>query len=359
MPATNVLSMQISANSRAAVVETGSYQGRRALTYIDLVSKERRVIAEWESDLPEVSLIYTGRTISDDGTCVLFYAERRLRLLDKGVVRVLADVPEGIWHVTLSGSGRVAYALTRTGRLLKIDTDSSETQNLIGGLPLQVSQQYGGAVPGSALQLYSPGWPPGLQFLAAGHEFPLVDTPEQGFAYVQIPWEFPLTGEGGSYSLAIRREGSPFEFIKSVTIGSRPSARLAWRVPTIGEPELKAALPDWNGLVSRDTPRFPGRVVHAYVFGLGPVDRPLRTGQPGLNDPAARPLTTFACYICGPENNPAPRGLELPFIAYAPGLIGVYQVDMKIPPDWPAGRHFINCEGAGYTGGAIYIGTRQ
>jgi len=27
----------------------------------------------------------------------------------------------------------------------------------------------------------------------------------------------------------------------------------------------------------------------------------------------------------------------MPFIAYAPGLLGVYQVDLVIPADWPAG----------------------
>jgi uncharacterized protein (TIGR03437 family) len=39
-----------------------------------------------------------------------------------------------------------------------------------------------------------------------------------------------------------------------------------------------------------------------------------------------------------------PRGLELPFVAYAPGMIGVYQVDVTIPADWPAGEHLLTCE---------------
>lgn len=354
MPVGELLSMQVSANSAAAIVETGTYQSSRSLWRVDLASRERRLIAEWERQAPLASP--ATRTMSNDGTRVLFYTTQELRLYDRGDVRVLAAIPEGLWHFTLSGDGRVAWVLTRNGRLIKVHTDTSETQDLVGGLPLQVRQIYGGAVPGSVLLLQSPGSFDGVQFLIEGQIFPIVDTATTGFAYLQIPWEFPAPAQSGPHPLVIRRDGSPFEVSSAVFINSSPSAFFALREP-FGS-ELKAALPNWDGLVTQETPAIPGSTVHAYMLGLGPLDRAVPTGAPAPGDPPARPLAAIACYLRGANDDPMPRGLELPFVAYAPGLVGVYQVDMTIPPDWPAGRHLINCEGAGYTASWIYVGAR-
>jgi uncharacterized protein (TIGR03437 family) len=40
-------------------------------------------------------------------------------------------------------------------------------------------------------------------------------------------------------------------------------------------------------------------------------------------------------------------GLRLPFVAYAPNLVGVYQVDVTLPDAWPSGWHRLRCEAAG------------
>jgi uncharacterized protein (TIGR03437 family) len=44
----------------------------------------------------------------------------------------------------------------------------------------------------------------------------------------------------------------------------------------------------------------------------------------------------------------------LPFIGYAPGLVGVYQVNVTIPADWPTSTSYLDCySGAHFS--ALYL----
>lgn len=57
------------------------------------------------------------------------------------------------------------------------------------------------------------------------------------------------------------------------------------------------------------------------------------------------------------NTNPSWTGLALPFVAYAPGLTGFYQVDITIPPDWPAGQFQVACySGTARTDGFLEVG---
>ena len=107
-------------------------------------------------------------------------------------------------------------------------------------------------------------------------------------------------------------------------------------------------LEDFTGYVNRDRPAAAGSVIHAYMTGLGPLDHPLATLEPGPVNPLSRPLLAFACYIVDRERKLAPRGLEVLDVSYAPGLVGVYQADIRIPKEWPAGEQEISCRSSDY-----------
>jgi uncharacterized protein (TIGR03437 family) len=204
------------------------------------------------------------------------------------------------------------------------------------------------AVPGSAL-FFEGDLPRDAQarFEAGGVAFPLLAAPRPGLVALQMPWEFPREPSVGDnfpppQPMIVSRAGSPFERQLSLSRGREIEPQM-YTETRDGQPLLQALTQDFSRFISDDRPARPGETVHFYMTGLGPLDRPVATGEPGPANPAAKPLTPFACAIVGPEGIPAARGAVLPFVAYAPGLVGVYQIDLTIPEDWPAGLSRIDC----------------
>ena len=95
-------------------------------------------------------------------------------------------------------------------------------------------------------------------------------------------------------------------------------------------PHLTAAQADFGSLVTIENPVPAGSIIHSWVAGLGPLNRPLATGEKGPSDPPAAPLAPLACYIGGQDNKPATRGLHVPTVIYAPNLAGVWVCDMEV-----------------------------
>src|ERR1039457_3477260 len=81
--------------------------------------------------------------ISDDGKLALYLApmesggplEVFAQNTDGSGRRSIASLPEGFNAITLSGNGKVAYAATPLGRLLRIDVGSGATSQLNGPIP--------------------------------------------------------------------------------------------------------------------------------------------------------------------------------------------------------------------------------
>src|SRR5262249_18267127 len=87
-------------------------------------------------------LILPGRTdtitgMSDDGRRVLFLREGQAYIVetDGSEPRSLTSDAAGVASAILSGNGRVAYFVTRTGRLLKIDVDTANQVEIVGRTP--------------------------------------------------------------------------------------------------------------------------------------------------------------------------------------------------------------------------------
>lgn len=79
-----------------------------------------------------------------------------------------------------------------------------------------------------------------------------------------------------------------------------------------------------------DNPAFRGEVIILYTTGLGPVDRLIPDGLGAPANPLANTKEPFRVTIAGED-------ARLYFSGLAPGFAGLYQINMRLPDDLPAG----------------------
>jgi uncharacterized protein (TIGR03437 family) len=243
------------------------------------------------------------------------------------------DGNELVTEGTLSGSGDQALLVTTTGRMVRVE--------VTGGTPGAIEQiiaptpYLSGAIPRIEIPLFAPGnvlqlwgvldrpadfWNGSIlvdgrpaAILAAGG----------GEVEIQVPWDVSTGTE--SFRLKLPSEGSPFEQNQQVWVNSAiPVFPDAYN----GFLGLKFVRGDWSDLLTAQPG--PGDLVHLYMTGLGAV-----SGSPPLGQPASVtqlfPLQgTLTCRFL-PVTSPA-RTL---FVGLAPGMIGVYQIDFRMPDDLP------------------------
>jgi len=65
--------------------------------------------------------------------------------------------------------------------------------------------------------------------------------------------------------------------------------------------------------------------------------------MPGPFNPPALTLAPLGCGLVSLNGGPTWQGVTVPFVGYAPGFVGVYQVNIMIPNDWPAGIALLDC----------------
>lgn len=298
------------------------------LRIYDLASRNVRTLAEGAGDVSQP-------TISDDGSQVLFLSTARfsgptrygpaqafLIDLDGSAPRQFTNDPAGIQSAVLSSNGRVAFVFTNGGRLLRVDLDAAgQTTELIPRTPFCCSAYTAAA--GSIYTIYgvglydSAGNPPALSF--HGQTVPLVSSSPNQFTFL-VPWE-PLE-QTATMSLSLTSDSS-FELPAAATQpGYFPVARKPqfFTIPPEYGTRIggKAAHQNFEGLITQESPACPGEIVHLYATGLGPVDV---TG---------RATESFSCSI--PTRDGYQDAMVL-FAGLAPGIPGVYQVDLRIPPD--------------------------
>jgi uncharacterized protein (TIGR03437 family) len=110
-----------------------------------------------------------------------------------------------------------------------------------------------------------------------------------------------------------------------------------------------AAHQDFASLVSVASPALPGEVIHAYGMGFGAVSPQPATGEPGPFDTPSTVVTPVRCefWDSNPHGpSPVPRSIQpidVLFAGLAPGAVGLYQLDLKMPAElhWTGG--YLNC----------------
>jgi uncharacterized protein (TIGR03437 family) len=149
----------------------------------------------------------------------------------------------------------------------------------------------------------------------------------------QIPWETPTNYYGSSAIAQLVIPGAIFAAAPG-TLGLGSFTPVFEGIPCLFPNGLSdvcavAAHGDFSGLLSGEDPARPGEVIHFYMRGLGPVIPAVATGEAAPDSPLSQVQQGFSCFLY--ESNRL-SGLPILFAGLAPGLVGIYQVSMQLPP---------------------------
>jgi hypothetical protein len=200
-------------------IPAGSFT--RRLVHLDLASGSTRLLAT--SPYPmQPCLSYDGQVVlfvssdAPQGPAQMF----AIRTDGTGLSQLTRD-PSGVTEIVLSGHGKVAYAATPAGRLLRVNLESGSTDQVIGrtaALTAPFSSIPPYPVPGSAFAVDGRGFadtassaaPPlpwtwnGLELLLDGRPVPLQTVAPSRIIF-QLPWDIGL----GRHRLEVKTEADP------------------------------------------------------------------------------------------------------------------------------------------------------
>ncbi|MBL0160183.1 MAG: hypothetical protein IPP47_24320 [Bryobacterales bacterium] len=292
--------------------------------------------------------------LSDDGRQVLFLTNCRFDQsglvgppqvyvtgIDGTGIRPLTNDPAGIREATLSGNGKVAYAVTLAGRLLRIDVSTGEATELLPRT-LAVIDNNTYFVAGSLARFRGVGYPgpdglPEPVNVRMGGMIAPVVSSAPGEVAVQVPWE--LAGlDLASFSLETVVPPSPFvppPVAHDILIDAlRPEVRPI--PPEYGAPGSPSnpymhVLHSDSRVVNDEAPARPGETVRVVATGLGPVDPLVPTGQPApLDGPASVLRYPLSCRT---SQSATPLAIPIAVAALARGEIGIYHLDLELPAE--------------------------
>ena len=230
-----------------------------------------------------------------------------------------AGVREGI----LVGAGFEVLLLTGDNRLVVVDINNGFRAEYLGPAP-QIGQPAAVAVPGSA------GWvhgvfPQGADIRTQQRSFLVLQAAKDEIAY-QVPWDMPVDPPDVRSPILIWAGDPVWEAQAGLGVAAFSPAPVPDADYSYG-----AIHEDWRGSITDSDPAKPGEILHTFMTGFGTVTPPVATGVPAQAQPLSRttlPLSWFSVTAAG--NVPA----EVLYSGAAPGLIGLYQIDFRIPRDW-------------------------
>ena len=259
--------------------------------------------------------------------------------------RQLTHEAGGIAEVALSGDGRVAFAVTLLGRLLRIEVASGAEQEIVPRTPWLMDSTLNSLIgyyivsPGSLIsmtgiglsassEVAAPPLPPTLadvRIRIAGMDA-VIQSVSPEMIWYQVPWELPA------------QEAARFEFLSgdspfetgpaTVSVQTLAPQAFATVDATNGDSIYYVAVhQDWSGLVTPDNPAHSGEVITLYFNGLGPVTPAVATGVAAPAENLARVIGPFRCQFW----DGGPNDSQLYFAGLAPGMVGVYQVSLQVP----------------------------
>ena len=161
---------------------------------------------------------------------------------------------------------------------------------------------------------------------------------------IEIPWE----AHPGSFTLTLRNSSSPFESVQPIDLLDYAPTFERSGLPGDANRPPVVAHQDFRGLVTFSDPAASGETVHLYMTGLGDVQPRPFTGQTSsfLAWANQRPLCWLISSFAQTQT-PAP----VLFAGIAPGLIGIYQVDVTIPASYPSSVVTMSCVDQGSSQG--------
>ena len=142
---------------------------------------------------------------------------------------------------------------------------------------------------------------------------------------VQAPWEL----EGLNTVWIKVSIGDSSTAVYTLPLADYSPAFFEYAEPASGR-QLIAALDEKYALVGTGNPALRGRIVQLYANGLGPVDNPPPSGEITPPQPLAATRLTPTLTVGG-------RPATVQFSGLAPYNVGLYQLNVVVPPDAPTG----------------------
>ncbi|MDP2999679.1 MAG: hypothetical protein Q8N47_19485 [Bryobacterales bacterium] len=302
--------------------------------------------------------------LSADGRRVMFLSDAsglpQIFMIgtDGGEPRQVSHDSAGVLSAAMSDDGKVAWYFSGAARLYRINLDTGEAQERLGRTP-----QIGIYTRMTAGSLYSIRGAGISDRVYAAESYPLprslggvsvsvngVDSPLVSVSPTEILLQVPFQ-TGLETNVEVKTESSsPFipqlRFATSTFTGLG-AFLLNPRSPSgYGGSDALAVHEDWSALVTSVTPARPGEILHLYGTGFGRVDSQPPDGMPAPADPPARTITPITCWAWGADNF---TKMDIPvlFAGLAPGLAGVYQLDVRVPAANLRPSVQLNCIGEG------------
>jgi uncharacterized protein (TIGR03437 family) len=281
--------------------------------------------------------------ISNDGRWVVFESNDRVILADlvSDADRELIAPPDGVAATTISGMGNVVFVATHLNRLLRVDAASGAVEELVPRTPA-VTVVYGAPVPGSLNWMRGSGLADHLSFatvplpeLLDGVGLLLGDRPAAIVAVApeQIVYQIPFESPPVKTDVRLASPPSPFEGAPVQLDLQRQQFRFvrngyeAWTPDLdIGEPVIVTQ--NFGALVTNDNLATEQQIVHLFATGGGLVNAPLTTGESTPAEPLPVVQPRVECFFFDEGGR---RSLETLYVGLAPGLIGVYQITVRLP----------------------------
>jgi uncharacterized protein (TIGR03437 family) len=284
--------------------------------------------------------------MSDDGKRIIFMRGGQAWVVQSdgsGLHPLTSDT--GIAAAILSGSGKVVYAVTTAGRLLKIKVDTGEQTEIIGRTPY-ISPDVGivragmlATVPASGLSDGPLQASPPLSFTLGDvtirigdRKVPILGVSSTSVSFI-VPWDIWPSGSIGQMKLVAESAGvhSPFDFPEStIQIDAYPTAG-------------GIAHQNWDGYVDAASPAHAGEIIHILAVGLGPVNPEVPDGTAA---PAVEPLARLAAPMTCSNS-------EVLYAGLAPGTLErVYQIDLRLGV---AGYRQFTCSISGVASNFIFV----
>ena len=246
--------------------------------------------------------------------------------------------PSGVQTYTMSDDGQVAWYLSGDDKLVKLELAGGQSvRRVFQPLAVDLSTTL---VPGSIATLHGVGlttaratqFPPpttlgGVRVTLNGLAVPLLSVSPTSIDF-QVPWE---TQAGQSATLqVVAYAGTPAESSAQATVSpvvSSPSL-LTCTQPGCWPAQGGAAIhEDWSAFVSVSRPALAGEILHFYGTGFGPVQTPVGTAIVSPANPPAALSTLPSCTVSPGDLGP----VTVLWAGLAPGLIGYYQIDVRLP----------------------------
>jgi uncharacterized protein (TIGR03437 family) len=319
-------------------------------------------------------------SISADSKRILYLApvngKLQAFLAERGSAAVQVTFePDGITEATVSGATGLVVAVTGAGQLITVDARNGFRSEYIGKTPklsppplnpFQESQPYypsqaiGStyAIEGEGLAVQQAAFESPLPFTAGGIHVLVNGTPAPIYALspnrvtYQVSWESKPTEPAQRAEVVLRSEDSTFEGV--MALNALVVAAPRFMPLGVGDRIGYAVHQDWRGIVHRGDPAKPGEYLHFYATGLGPVSPAVPTGTSSPLSPLA-----IAPASCQWQQGSWQAQADVPFAGLAPGLVGYYQLTVKVPETFSAFQNEIglNCVGWGTMIGIPVTGT--